>query len=133
MLRIMLLASGVFWAAAAPLAAQTTTPASGINITLDEAERRALDRNPRVAEARLGTDAADFAAAESRTAYTPSLNLSLAQRSQTNPSTTQLSGGQQQVTNSTFTSGTGISQRLKWGGGRYSIDFNANRAATSTC
>jgi outer membrane protein TolC len=119
-----------FSIASTPLWAQTTAT-SGMNITLDEAERRALDRNPRVAEARLATDAADYSVAESRTAFTPNLSVSMMQRSQTNASTSQLAGGQGAVTNDTLNYSTGISQLLKWGGGRYSVDFNSNRSATS--
>src|SRR5687768_13063289 len=83
-----------------PVLAQTPQGA-GLAITLEEVERRALDRNPAVAEARLSTDAADYAAAESRTVYTPNLSIGMNQRSQTNPSTSQLAGGQSQVTNNT--------------------------------
>ena len=83
----------VVFAVAAPVAAQTAAPSS-VNITLEEAERRALDRNPQVALARLGTEAADYSVAESRAAYTPNFNVSVMQRSQTNPSTSQLAGGQ---------------------------------------
>jgi outer membrane protein TolC len=104
--------------------------ASSITITLDEAERRALQQNPAIAAARLAPEAADLGVAESRAAYTPNFTLSMTQRSQTNPSTSQLAGGQRQVTNDSLTYGTGIAQRLPWGGS-YSVDFNGNRSATS--
>lgn len=91
----------------------------------------ALDRNNRLAQARLGVAAADFTSAESRAAYSPSLSLSVTQRSQTNPSTTQLSGGQTQVTSDNSSYGTGLSQLLLWGGGRLTVEFDANRSATS--
>ena len=89
----MLFSVGLFIAGSSPLAAQTTAT-SGMNITLDEVERRALERNPRIAEARLATDAGDYAVAESRAAFTPNLSLSMTQRSQANASTSQLAGGQ---------------------------------------
>jgi HAE1 family hydrophobic/amphiphilic exporter-1 len=129
-MRKTILFTVAFVVAGAPLSAQSTAT-SEMNITLDDAERRALDRNPRIAEARLATDAADYAVAESRTAFTPNLSLSMVQRSQTNASTSQLAGGQGAVTNDTLNYTTGISQQLKWGGGRYSVEFNSNRAATS--
>ncbi len=106
-------------------------PVSGLAITLEEVERRALDRNPAIAEARLATDAADYAVAESRTVYTPNLSIGMSQRSQTNPSTSQLAGGQGQVTNNATSYSTGISQQLPWFGARYTVDFNSNRSATS--
>jgi outer membrane protein TolC len=114
-------------AAPALLHAQT---APGITITLDEAERRALDQNPAIAAARLEPEAADLAIAQSRAAYTPNFSVSMTQRSQTNPSTSQLAGGQRQVTNDTMSYGTGVSQLLPWGGS-YSVEFNGNRSATS--
>jgi outer membrane protein TolC len=58
----------------APALAQTPGT-STLAITLEEVERRALERNPAVAEARLATDAADYTVAESRTAYTPNLTI----------------------------------------------------------
>jgi HAE1 family hydrophobic/amphiphilic exporter-1 len=100
-------------------------------LTLAEAEQRALDRNPTIASARLGAQAASYLVAESRAAYSPSFSATLAQRSQTNASTTQLSGGQTQVTTEALTFGSGISQALPWGGGNASIGFNGNRNATS--
>src|SRR5688500_13652094 len=130
MFRTSLFTLFVVFSVAAPLAAQTTGTSS-VNITLEEAERRARDRNPQVALARLETDAADFAVAESRTAYTPNFSLSLTQRSQTNPSTSQLAGGQSEVTNSTVNYGSGLTQLLPWGGASYSVEFNSNRSATS--
>jgi outer membrane protein len=126
LLVILALAAG-----AAPLAAQTVPGRAIMNITLEEAERRALDRNPRVAEARLDAQAADFAIAESRAAYTPNLTVAMTQRSQTNPATSQLAGGQSAVTNDALNYTSGISQLLPWGGGHYSVEFNSNRAATS--
>jgi outer membrane protein TolC len=116
----------------ASAAAQAQTPAaSGLAITLEEVERRALDRNPAIAEARLATDAADYAVAESRTVYTPDLSIGMTQRSQTNPSTSQLAGGQSQVTSNATNYSTGIAQQLPWFGARYTVDFNSNRSATS--
>ena len=121
---------------AAPAAAQTApapaeATAAFVSVTLQDAERMALDRNSRVGQARLGIAAADFASAQSRAAYSPTFNLSLTQRSQTSPSTTQLSGGQTQVTNETASYGTGLAQLLPWGGGRITVDFDANRSATT--
>jgi len=113
----------------APASIQATAPV--VSITLRDAERMALDRNTRVAQARLGIDAADFAAAQSRAAYSPSVSFSLTRRSQTNPSTTQLSGGQTQVTNDMSSYGTGLAQQLPWGGGRITVNFDANRSATT--
>ena len=106
------------------------TQAAAVPITLREAEQRAVDRNPAIAGARLGTEAAAFGVAESRAAYSPSFSATVAQRSQTNPGTTQLSGGQQ-ITNDALTLGTGLTQPLRWGGGSLFLDFGGSRNGTS--
>ena len=123
--------SAVLLTGAAPVAAQSSGGRPTMNITLQEAEQRALDRNPHIAEARLGTQVADFAVAESRTVYTPSLTLAMTQRSQTNPATSQLAGGQSAVTTNALNYSSGISQLVPWGGGHYAVEFNGNRSATS--
>lgn len=124
------------WAAPAPAqqtaAVTMSQPPSGtVALTLQEAEQRALDRNPAIAQARLGAQAASYAVAESRAAYSPSFNVSLARRSQTNPATSQLAGGQQRVTSDASSFGTGITQPLPWGGGTVLLDFSGSRNATS--
>jgi len=117
----MLLAVPVF-------AQQRAAPAE---LTLKDAEQRALDRNPAIAQSRLASQAASLTVAESRAAYSPSLTFSLTKRSQTNPATSQLAGGQQQVTSDTVNIGSGVTQALRWGGGRVSVDFTGSRNATS--
>ncbi|OFW15089.1 MAG: hypothetical protein A3H29_08870 [Acidobacteria bacterium RIFCSPLOWO2_02_FULL_67_21] len=115
--------------AAPALAGQAPTPGTPeaatptVALTLQEAERRALDRNPAIALARLGAQAASYTVAESRAAYSPSFNLSMAQRSQTNPATSQLAGGQQQVTSDMLNFGSGVTQPLFKG-----LRFDAARA-----
>lgn len=100
-------------------------------LTLQDAERRALERNPGLAEARLGTEGAVYAAAESRAAYTPTYSVSFLQRSQTDPSTSQLSGGQTTVSSDGASYSTGVSQLLPWGG-NVTLDFSGSRTTTSS-
>jgi outer membrane protein TolC len=99
-------------------------------LTLADAENRALDRNPTLAQVRMGTELADFSLAQSRTAYTPTFSTSFEQRSQTAAGTSQLTGGTQVVTDFT-TYATGVSQALPWGGGRLSVDFTNGRTDSS--
>jgi outer membrane protein len=127
-MRRILVALVVLWAA--PAGAQYSD-APGLNLTLAEAERRAVDRNPQIAEARLQIAAADYTFAEQLAAYTPSFSASILQRSQTSPSTTQLSGGQQLVATDTASYSSGVAQALPWGGGRIDVDFSGTRAETS--
>jgi HAE1 family hydrophobic/amphiphilic exporter-1 len=116
---------------AVPALAQQRAPAADLPLTLTDAEHRALDRNPALAVSRLASQAAALTAAETRAAYSPSMTFSLAERSQTNPSTSQLAGGQQHVTADTVNVGSGVTQALRWGGGRLSVDFTGSRNATS--
>ncbi|MEQ1910841.1 MAG: TolC family protein [Vicinamibacterales bacterium] len=122
-------------ALAAPVMAQTTparvSTAAAVPLSLQDAERRAVDRNPGLAYARLGTEGADFASAETRAAYSPTFVASLTERSQTNPSTTQLSGGQTSVRSDAASYSTGVSQLVPWGG-LVSLDFTGSRSATSS-
>jgi outer membrane protein TolC len=115
----------LFWSVPAGAQERTTT------MTLQEAEQRALDRNPAIAQARLGSQAASLTIAEGRAAYSPVFSASLTQRSQSSPATTQLAGGQQQVTTNAASYSSGVSQALPWGGGSLSVDFTGNRTATS--
>lgn len=127
-MRKILLALVVLWAAPA-LAQDINAP--GLRLTLAEAERRAVDRNPQLAEARLQIAAADYQLALQRAAYSPLFSASLVQRSQTSPSTTQLSGGQQLVATDAASYATGVTQALSWGGGRVAVDFSGTRTGTS--
>jgi outer membrane protein len=54
----------------------------------------------------------------------------VAQRSQVNPPTSQLNGGQR-VSNETVTYNAGLVQDLPWGGGRFAVQWNNSRNNTS--
>src|SRR5262245_22577316 len=123
--RVAFVSIALLWTA--PVLAQSTV----MPLTLAEAEQRALDKNPQIAQARLETAAADYSIAEGKAAYSPSFSVSMAQRSQTNPATSQLAGGQSQVTTDALTYSSGISQQLPRGGGRLAVDFTGGRNATS--
>jgi outer membrane protein TolC len=112
-------------------AATVDAPPDQVPLRLEEAEQRALDRNPAIASARLSRQGAVYSLAESRAACDPLFTTSLSHRAQTTPSSTQLSGGQEQVNTDASTYSTGVSQALPWGGGRVSLDFGDSRTASS--
>ena len=115
---------------ATPAAAQTTVgDAPAVRLTLADAEARALDSNPTLAQARIGTELADYSVLQSRTAYTPTFSTSFEQRSQTSAGTSQLTGGAQVVTDNTSYQ-SGIAQLFSWGG-RVSVDFTNGRNASN--
>ena len=124
-----ILAALIMLCAAPVFAQERSTP--GLNLTLADAERRAIDRNPQLAEARLEIAAADYQVALRRAAYSPLFSASILQRSQTSPSTTQLSGGQQLVATDAGSYEAGVTQPLSWGGGHITVDFSGTRTGTS--
>jgi outer membrane protein TolC len=75
---------------AAPAEAQTTGDTRAVQLTLADAEARALDHNPTLAQTQLGTELADYGVLQPRTAYTPTFSASFEQRSQTAAGTSQL-------------------------------------------
>ena len=117
--------------AAARLAA-AQIPGSGpdVDLTLEEAIARALERNLDIAVERLNPLVIDLTLAQQQSAYRPSLNSAFSNSSRTSPSSTQLDGGSAVVSDSAVFNG-GINQTVEWGGGRYQVDWNNNRQATN--
>lgn len=122
---------GLATRAAASLAV-IQTPGSGpqADLTLDDAIARALERNLDIAVERLNPQVIDLNLAQALSAYRPTFDSTLSNNSSTNPSSTQLDGGEA-VVSDRATFNTGITQAVQWGGGRYTIDFNNNRAAST--
>jgi len=107
-------------------------PSVGSRLSLEEAEARALDRNPQVAEARLGIEAADFTVVQRAAAFGSTVTTAFNQRGQTNPNSSQLDGGSSNsVTNDSSVFNTTLAKPLAWGGGQLSVGFNNGRTSTS--
>ena len=94
---------------AAGAAASRRRPAALRDLRLDEAVELALAQNLDIAVERLSPQVTDFQIAGLRGAYRPVASSSLGQRSQVNPPTNQLNGGQR-VANDTTTYNFGVSQ-----------------------
>ena len=101
-----------------------------IDLTLDDAIARALERNLDLAVQRLTPQVFDLNLAQQLSAYRPTLDSNLSSSSRTNPSSTQLDGGES-VISDTATFNGGLTQRVQWGGGSYILNFNNNRNATT--
>ena len=108
------------------------TPGSGpqTDLTLEDAIARALERNLDIAVQRLNPLVVDLNLAQALAAYSPTFDTSLSTNSSTSPSSTQLDGGQRVVSDRKVVN-TGITQAVAWGGGRYTVDFNNNRQAST--
>ncbi len=107
-------------------------PGSGpqTDLTLEDAIARALERNLDIAVQRLNPLVVDLNLAQALSAYSPTFDTSLSTNSSTSPSSTQLDGGQRVVSDRKVVN-TGITQAVAWGGGRYTVDFNNNRQAST--
>jgi outer membrane protein len=123
-LAILLL--GFSGAGGSPAAAQSAEVA----LTLDEAVTRALERNLDIQVERLNPQAIDFTLASLRSIYYPIVSSTIGQRSQVNPPTSQLNGGQR-VANDTLTYNAGVTQALPWGGGDFQVFWNNSRTDTT--
>jgi outer membrane protein len=109
------------------------TPVAGArlrDLRLDEAVELALSQNLDIAVERLSPQVTDFQIAGLRGAYRPIASSSLGQRSQVNPPTNQLNGGQR-VANDTTTYNFGVAKVVPWGGGNFAVTFNNSRLATN--
>ena len=107
-----------------------TTPGATLELTLDEATARALERNLDLAVERLNPLIQDTNLERLHAAYRPTLTSQVGHLARVQPPTSQLNGGVL-VQNDTSTYNTGISQALRWTGGDVAVAFNNNKQVTS--
>ena len=125
-----------FAAAGSPAPDQTrpTAPApppgTQVDLTLDEATQRALERNLDIAVERLNPQTFDLNIARIRAAYRPTATSTISQLSRVQPPTSTLNGGTI-VDNTISTYNSGIFQQVPWGGGAFAFQFNNNKQVTS--
>jgi outer membrane protein len=117
---------------AAPALAQSNNaaPAPALQLTVDEALRRAVDNNPDLAVLRLGTQVEAERVGEALSAYAPVFSTVLGRSSDTAPPTNFLLGDKGIATRDWFSS-TGVRQRLAAGSGTWSVSWDASRTATN--
>ena len=122
--------------AGTPVAAQETGPAvtlpgpAVLELTLDEAVRRAVENNPDLAVVRLGTEADAARVLESRGAFAPVFATQMGRTSMSTPPSTLLSGERGVEVDDWFSS-TGVRQRLPWGAGTWSLSWDTSRTTTN--
>ena len=105
-------------------------PGVRVELTLDNAVERALDRNLDLAVERLSPQTYDFSLAALDATFHPNLVSTFGLRSQTSFTRSQTAGGDILSTD-TLTGNNGVQQNLKWGGGSYAVGFNNNRQEQS--
>ena len=108
------------------------TPGSGprVDLTLEDAIARALERNLDLVVQRLNPLVFDLSLAQQLAFYRPTVNANVSNSSRTNPSSTQLDGGEA-VVSDTATINGGLDQAVQWGGGNYTVNWNNNRSAST--
>src|SRR5215208_1738709 len=110
----------------------TNPPQPGVRVelTLDDAVKRALEQNLDIAVERLNPQTYDFAIASLQANYRPVFNSNYGMRSSTTFTRSQTAGGDIRITD-TFTGNNGILQNVKWGGGSFAVAWNNNRQEQS--
>jgi outer membrane protein TolC len=121
---------------AATAGAQTTDTrlkndqSATVQLTLDDAVRRALDNNPELAIVRLDTDADAARVSQSRSAYAPIFSTTFGRSSTATPPSNLFLGDQGINVGDLFSS-TGFRQRLPWGSGTWSVSWDTARTTTN--
>ena len=101
-----------------------------VEISLDEAVARALDRNLDIQTARLSPRIQRYSLQAAEGVFSPTLSSTYGYSSSTNQSTSQLDGGARTSTQrQTFNAS--LSKPMPWYGGRLSADFNNSRTETT--
>ena len=118
--------------------AQTITPtplpaanARTIELTLDDAVRRAIDNNPDLVVVRLERDVETARTAQTRAAYVPMFSTTLGRSSIVTPPSTLLSGEQGVDVDDWFAS-SGFRGRAPWAAGAWSVTWDTARTTTNS-
>jgi outer membrane protein TolC len=101
-----------------------------VELTLDDAVQRALERNLDISVERLNPQTFDFAVAALEANYRPTFNSNFGLRNQSTFTTSQTAGADLRVAE-TLSGNTGLSQNMKFGGGSFAVAFNNNRQSQS--
>src|SRR4030095_486548 len=114
----------------AAAAAQSARP-DAVPLTLDEAVQRAIEHNPDLAIVRLDTEVEAARVGQSRAAYTPTFSTTAGRSRNVTPPANALSATTGLDVQDWFSS-TGVTQRVPWGGGTWSVSWDAARTATNS-
>jgi outer membrane protein len=105
-------------------------PGTVLEIPLDDAVQRALERNLDIAVQRLDPQSYDFSIAALEANYRPNFTSTFGLRSISTFPRSQTAGASL-LTTETLTGNTGLTQNLKWGGASYAFSFSNNRQSQS--
>src|SRR5215831_12484575 len=102
-----------------------------IELSVDDAVQRAIERNPDLAIVRLDTEVEAARVGETRGAYAPVFSSTLGRSRNVTPPTNYLLGDTGVDVKDWFST-TGVRQRLPWGAGTWSISWDAARTTTNS-
>ncbi len=122
---------GVLFIASAVSAQSGLRAAETLQLTVDEAIRRAVEHNPDLASVRYGTQIEAARVSESESAYAPVFSTVFGTSSNVAPPSSSLFGDRGVDTNDLFTS-TGVSQRAPWGSGTWNISWDTSRQTSNS-
>jgi outer membrane protein len=97
-----------------------------VNLTMDDTVKLTIDNNIDISVQRLNPQIQDYALAQVRAAYRPTLTGTLGDRSARSAGTSQISGGAV-VDTGTYTWNAGVSQAIPWTGATANVNFNNSR------
>ena len=117
--------------AVASAQAPSERPADSLQLSIDEAVRRALDNNPDLAAVRLSTQTEAARVAQSESAYMPVFSSLFGSSSNVTPPSNFLLGERGVDTNDLFTS-AGVRQRLSRGGGSWNVSWDTSRTTSNS-
>lgn len=109
----------------APVSAQET-----LQLTVDEAVRRAVEHNPHLASVRDGTQIEAARLSQSESAYVPVFSTMVGTSSNVTPPSNFLLGERGVDTNDLYTS-TGVRQRMPWGSGSWNVSWDTSRQTSN--
>jgi outer membrane protein TolC len=123
---------GLFLTASSAAAQNPPAAVRGkLDLTLEDAVRRAVDHNPDLAVVRLESDAQSARVAEARGAFVPLFSTTFG-RSNTASAPSAFLPGISGIQTRDWFSSTGFSQRLQRGGGTWSASWDAARTSTNS-
>jgi outer membrane protein len=102
-----------------------------LQLTLEDAVRRAVENNPDLAIVRLGAEVEAARVGEARGAYAPVFSTTMGRSSNVTPPSNFLLGDSGVDVNDWFSS-TGVRQRLPWGSGTWSVSWDTARTTTNS-
>ena len=116
------------------LPARGLQPASGRpvrQVSVNEAVELALDHNLGIRSERFNPQIQDMVVADARSVWLPNLSVDVLRNNATNPASSFLAGGDDQIIDKLFNNVFTVDQQMPWAGGRYTVGWDGSRSSTT--